>query len=671
MEVSPTMSCEFFPSNTSLQTYYAYKILGINLTDAHEDILEEFDCIGQIIPYTYEDLIKKVPAIYKRKIEAGLKEADAGLFDLTDEEKRVLQEEGFITYDEFLHFLEMKNIKFARVSELNKKPQEPEFVDIEELDICDPKAAKFITRYERAMKKYETDLEIYWKKCQLDDENYAFNHPAFLPYFRDFFNILTQQAYDFFCSEYPPTIEGYMALLERSSATKLRAFFFKTRLWAFIRGTDRARHTFITGSSGSGKSELLKFLIYADLKKPKRKTHIVLIDPNGDLAEQTVKMALASGIDPDDIIYFDPYLSPTHTPCINPLQTNDKSEKNLDRFSQEICKVFDAILNTDSGLSNQMKALFIPCVTSLLHHGNASFIDLQRFMGEKTNEPYINIGKKSPISTHRQFFNFGFHESAYKPTKASIYTKLQSLLNSSVFVNMTTGKTTIDLFEILNSRKRKLIVFKLSKGAMGAEISEAFGRFLLGIISVIGMQRSDLDEKNRVQVNLLVDEFQNYAGGNTLKEALAELRKYRIADTLACQYPGQLDTETQKAVFSNTHVKIIGQQQDPANISLLSKTIGAPIEIIESLSLGNFLVKNGEKSFFKLSVPDMVIERHRELSKEAWKNFISLQLEKYYRPNPTLSDITPLTDLNEIQDNTDIPEIPTIPEIKSPRYTNF
>ena len=159
MEVSPIMSCEFFPSNTSLQTYYAYKILGINLTDAHEDILEEFDCIGQIISYTYEDLVKKVPAMYKRKIEAGLKEADAGLFDLTDEEKRVLQEEGFITYDEFLHFLEMKNIKFTRVSELNKKPQEPEFVDIEELDIYDPKAAKITTHYKRAVK----NTKLIWK----------------------------------------------------------------------------------------------------------------------------------------------------------------------------------------------------------------------------------------------------------------------------------------------------------------------------------------------------------------------------------------------------------------------------------------------------------------------------------------------------------------------------
>lgn len=67
----------------------------------------------------------------------------------------------------------------------------------------------------------------------------------------------------------------------------------------------------------------------------------------------------------------------------------------------------------------------------------------------------------------------------------------------------------------------------------------------------------------------------------------------------------------------------------------------------------------------------MVLKRHRELSKKTWKDFIALQLEKYYRPNPTLSDITPITDFNKNQNNIEIPEIPEIPEIKSPRYTNF
>lgn len=56
---------------------------------------------------------------------------------------------------------------------------------------------------------------------------------------------------------------------------------------------DRAKHTYITGSSGSGKSELIKFITFSELKKEHRKGHIVLIDPNGDLAEQIQKWLLS------------------------------------------------------------------------------------------------------------------------------------------------------------------------------------------------------------------------------------------------------------------------------------------------------------------------------------------------------------------------------------------
>ena len=42
---------------------------------------------------------------------------------------------------------------------------------------------------------------------------------------------------------------------------------------------DRQRHTYVLGKSGSGKSELLKLLVYGYLRKPGSAT-VVVIDPH-------------------------------------------------------------------------------------------------------------------------------------------------------------------------------------------------------------------------------------------------------------------------------------------------------------------------------------------------------------------------------------------------------
>ncbi len=49
------------------------------------------------------------------------------------------------------------------------------------------------------------------------------------------------------------------------------------------------------------------------------------------------------------------------------------------------------------------------------------------------------------IKEYREFFKNHFDHYLYDRTKQSIYTKLQSLLNSQLFLQMTTGLSTVDL----------------------------------------------------------------------------------------------------------------------------------------------------------------------------------------------------------------------------------
>lgn len=76
------------------------------------------------------------------------------------------------------------------------------------------------------------------------------------------------------------------------------AFVLRDRLVQIASGvpvseTDRMRHTYITGGSGSGKSELIKRLVFRSARYDPR-CACVVFDPHGDLAEQIAKWRIFS-----------------------------------------------------------------------------------------------------------------------------------------------------------------------------------------------------------------------------------------------------------------------------------------------------------------------------------------------------------------------------------------
>ena len=122
----------------------------------------------------------------------------------------------------------------------------------------------------------------------------------------------------------------------------------------------------------------------------------------------------------------------------------------LELIAQEITGIFAELLK-DSVLSVQMQALLMPCIATLLRRKNSNLRDLQRFMVNDLNTDLIELGMQSPNPAHRNFFEVAFMSGAYTTTKYSIYTKLQSLLNNSVFSNMTTRSSTLDIEALLDT----------------------------------------------------------------------------------------------------------------------------------------------------------------------------------------------------------------------------
>lgn len=74
------------------------------------------------------------------------------------------------------------------------------------------------------------------------------------------------------------------------------------------------------------------------------------------------------------------------------------------------------------------------------------------------------------VSAYRSFFREEFNNPYYSITKTSLATRLQSLLNSQIFSRITSGRSTANLEQF--SRQGKIVLFNLSKGALGEEVSE-------------------------------------------------------------------------------------------------------------------------------------------------------------------------------------------------------
>ena len=440
---------------------------------------------------------------------------------------------------------------------------------------------------------------------------------------------------------------AYLEYLKKH-APDLAVFFYR-KIKARIPDFERERHSYILGKSGSGKTELLKLLLHSYLRRSNPVT-LVVIDPHGDFAEQVARWK--ENRDGTGLVYVDPFLdkSGKRVPTLNPFALKKPTPHSVDVTAQALLGAFKEILRNAS-LTNQMEALLIPCLSVLLNRKGSTLADLMRFMDDNANADLVSLGTKADNPAHAKFFASGaFFRTTYNTTKASLATKLQSLLNSQTFYNLTVGTNTLDIARLLNSRK--LVVFNLAKGRLGFDTSEAYGRFVLALMQAAVLQRQTIHASQRVPVHCFIDEFSNYVS-ESMAEILAESRKYKLHLTLAQQYLGQgMDTDFKRAVLANTQIKITGLNSNDTRAAL-TKEMEVASDDLAHLKIGQFWVKVGSRPAWKLYAPHFLLGSRNAMSATDWQTVKADQLARYYREItadlPAVDDMPPKLGNGEIR----------------------
>ena len=412
--------------------------------------------------------------------------------------------------------------------------------------------------------------------------------------------IATEEQRKYFTNKYKADEVSYLnALYDRHVPI---AVWFFSPLPVRLRVGDLLKHTYISGQSGSGKSELLKLMWYhlQALSQKDRKYALMLLDPHGDLSREVLNLHLND--DFDRVVYIDPFMDSKRFPVLNPLEISDRSLPTVDIYAQSLARVFQELWPA-AEMTLQMQTILIPCLATLIYDGNRTLKDLQAFM---QNDPkLLELGRKSPFPAHREFFHSAFSTKSYDTTKAGVYTRIQSLLNNDAFHRITCGKSTVNLEQAIDAGKIIIVRFTRNRGE---EASRAFNKMIIALLQSIVLKRADMAKASRKPLFLFIDEFQNYLSPS-IGTIMEESRKFGLHLVIANQNLGQIgDTRLLRTVLSNSYTKIVGANGH-RDLKDLSDEINVPVKQMQHLPKYSFYVKSGNSTAYVAEPKNFLLEQ--------------------------------------------------------------
>jgi Type IV secretion-system coupling protein DNA-binding domain len=342
-------------------------------------------------------------------------------------------------------------------------------------------------------------------------------------------------------SNLPPVREN-----NPDGVTTLGQAVFRGKRTTFgIKLDDRRRHVYIIGKTGMGKSTLLQNMIYADIQSGKG---VAVIDPHGDLIESALTYVPKERN--NDVILFDP------SDLGYPLAFNVLSCENPDQYAvtaSGIMSVFKKLW--PDAFSGRMEHILRNCLLALLEYKGSSMLGIMRMFTDDAYRKKVVDQVTNPMVVSFWNDEYATWSEKYRTEAiAAIQNKVGQLLSTPLIRNIVgQSQSKLDIRHAMDTGK--IILVNLSKGKIGEDTSAFLGSMLVTKFQIDAMSRADIEEKDRRDFFLYVDEFQNFAT-ESFATILSEARKYRLSLTMANQYVSQLmigdnNSSLRDAVFGN------------------------------------------------------------------------------------------------------------------------
>lgn len=391
---------------------------------------------------------------------------------------------------------------------------------------------------------------------------------------------------------------------------------------------DRRRHVYIIGQTGVGKSVLQENMAYQDMMDGRG---FAFIDPHGDLVESLLGKVPKERV--EDIIYFNPG-DMTNPIGLNMFEFSTPDQKDF--LIQEAINMLYSLYDPGhTGIVGpRLEHIFRNCALLLMSDpAGGTFIDIPKCL----IDPEF-VKSKLKYVTDQQVLDFWTKEfpASQRSNEAGeviawVVSKFGPFISNDAMRNIIgQTKSGFDLRDIMDNRK--ILLVNLSKGKMGELNSRLLGIIFVMKFQAAAMARANVDEDQRVDFSLYVDEFQNFAT-DSFESIMSEARKYRLSLIMGNQFMTQLTDKIREAVIGNVGTVISGRI-GVTDAELMVKKFQPVFDIDDLTKLPNFqsiasvMINNVPSAPFSMNwVPPM-----GTMNKQLRDALIRLSAAKYGRP---------------------------------------
>jgi hypothetical protein len=307
----------------------------------------------------------------------------------------------------------------------------------------------------------------------------------------------------------------------------------------------RARHCYVAGATGTGKSTLLANMIIQDISAGHG---IGLLDPHGDLVKFILRHIPRNRI--DDVVLFD--ASDIEFPfALNILEARDETE--CERIVAETILALER--NFPASWGPRLEQILQYTIRTALHAiPGATLADVEQLL---TDDNFREVTLRN--TSDSRLLSFWTNEFAHFPRHARdpVLNKLGPFLQARPVRNIICQRrAAVNFDQLLN--QRKILLANLSAGLLTEKVAGTLGSFLVTKIVNAAFRRVALAAGQRRPWHLYIDEFQNFLNlAVGFERILAEARKQGLTLTAANQHVGQLTQAVRQAIFGNVGSLIV------------------------------------------------------------------------------------------------------------------
>lgn len=313
-----------------------------------------------------------------------------------------------------------------------------------------------------------------------------------------------------------------------------------------IKESDRAKHIYIIGKTGMGKSTLLENMAIQDVQSGQG---MAFIDPHGGTAEKILDYIPEERI--KDVLYFAPFDTD------NPVAFNVMEDIGADKRHLVVSGLMATFKKIwVDAWSGRMEYILSNTILALLEYPNSTLLGVNRMLSDADyRDVVISHVKDSAVRAFwtDEFANYG--EKYMQEAGDAIKNKVGQFTSNPLIRNIIgQPKSTFNIRDMMD--RKKIIIMNLSKGRVGETNMALLGSMLTTRLYIGAMSRADATNlKDLPPFFFYVDEFQNFAN-DTFSDILSEARKYKLNLTIAHQYVEQMDEKVRAAVFGNVGTTI-------------------------------------------------------------------------------------------------------------------